>query len=191
MKSNNFNPSGLTEIQTRIYHSPCGDLMLGALGDRLCLCDWEIPDSQRPAVRRRLKRLLGAEMRQGENPVLDKAAAQLDEYFAGTRREFTIPLLPVGTLFQLQAWGALLTIPYGTTITYGAQAASMTCPPSAPLGHPLAARAVGSANSAHLLSLFIPCHRVVTANFTPGGYAGGLAALGFLQNLEEKVLAKG
>ena len=101
-----------------------------------------------------------------DHPVLVAAAAQLGEYFAGTRTEFDLPLDPVGTDFQREAWAALCTIPFGETATYGEQAAA--------IGRPTAARAVGAANGRNPLSIVVPCHRVVGADGSLTGFAGGL-----------------
>lgn len=98
-------------------------------------------------------------------PILAMAARQLDEYFAGRRRAFDLPLLPHGTPFQAAVWKALQCIPYGETRSY-AQIAAM-------IGRPGACRAVGAANAANPLWVFIPCHRVVRADGNVGGYAGG------------------
>lgn len=98
--------------------------------------------------------------------VLRSAAAQLDEFFSGTRREFDLPLDPVGTSFQRAAWDVLRTIPYGETISYGEQAARM--------GDRRKARAVGAANGRNPLSIVVPCHRVIGSNGALTGFAGGL-----------------
>lgn len=100
--------------------------------------------------------------------LLERAAAELAEYFAGTRRAFTVPLAPAGTPFQRLVWDALREIPYGTTATYGEIAVR--------IGRPGAARAVGSANHHNPLSIFIPCHRVLGSGGALTGYAGGLEA---------------
>lgn len=94
------------------------------------------------------------------------AIAQLEEFFAGTRRTFDLDLAPVGTPWQQRVWSALREVPYGTTTTYGALAAQ--------LGGPNAARAVGHANGANPLSIVVPGHRVVGASGQLTGYAGGL-----------------
>ena len=112
---------------------------------------------------------------------LDRAQAQLEEYFAGTRRDFDLDLDPVGTAFQLRAWKALRTIPYARTITYGEQAAE--------LGEPGAARAVGAANGRNPLSIVVPCHRVVAATGALTGFAGGLDIKAWLLDHERAVLA--
>jgi methylated-DNA-[protein]-cysteine S-methyltransferase len=114
---------------------------------------------------------------------LDAAEAQLAEYFAGTRREFALELDPAGTDFQIRAWTALRTIPYGHTISYGEQAAD--------LGDPGAARAVGAANGRNPLSIVVPCHRVVAASGALTGFAGGLTTKAWLLDHERDVLAAG
>ena len=100
------------------------------------------------------------------HPVIAEAVAQLDEYFAGTRTTFDVPLDPVGTEFQRAAWDALRTIPYGVTVSYGDQADRM--------GDRRKARAVGAANGRNPISIIVPCHRVVGANGSLTGFAGGV-----------------
>jgi len=100
--------------------------------------------------------------------VLATAVRQLDEYFAGTRREFDVPLDPTGTAFQQSAWSVLRTIPYGRTMSYGEQATA--------LGDARKARAVGAANGRNPISVIVPCHRVVGSNGSLTGFAGGLSS---------------
>ena len=126
-------------IKTRRYESPCGTLLLGSFDGRLCLCDWQV-EKRRDYVDRRLKRALQAEFENGTSDVIEKAVAQLDEYFAGKRKEFDVPLLFVGTDFQKKVWNELLNIPYGQTVSYGEMA---RC-----IGLPQSARAVANANGA-------------------------------------------
>ncbi len=167
------------KIILREYESPCGALMLGAYGARLCLCDWMIgPRGEH--VRSRLHRLLDAESVAGQSDVTDMAAAQLDEYFAGERRQFDVPLLLVGTVFQKMVWRALLTIPWGFTASYGDVARQ--------IGMPHAVRAVAGANGANSISIFVPCHRVIGSDHKLTGYAGGLAAKEYLLKLEKAQL---
>ena len=125
---------GQNRIITGIYESPCGTLMLGSLADRLCLCDWHVGPEHNNRVNGRLCRMLGAELEEGSSPVIGSAITQLDEYFAGTRREFDVPLLFTGTDFQQKVWNALLAIPYGQTVSYGDMARQ--------IGRPGAVRAV-------------------------------------------------
>ena len=98
--------------------------------------------------------------------VLDKACHQLQEYFQGQRRDFTLSLAPVGTPFQQRVWQALQQIPYGTTSTYQELAQH--------LGNPAAARAIGAANGRNPLAIIIPCHRLIGSDGRLRGYAGGI-----------------
>ncbi|MGC6488860.1 MAG: methylated-DNA--[protein]-cysteine S-methyltransferase [Planctomycetota bacterium] len=99
--------------------------------------------------------------------VLAACAEQLQEYFAGERERFDLPLDPVGTAFQLRAWAALREIPFGETRSYSEQAAA--------IGAPRAARAVGAANARNPIPIVVPCHRVVGARGALTGFSGGLA----------------
>ncbi len=103
---------------------------------------------------------------------------QLNEYFAGERRLFDLPLDLRGTEFQRQCWQALLAIPYGETRSY-AQLARM-------VGRPRAGRAVGLANGANPIAIIVPCHRVIASDGTLGGYGGGLPAKRWLLELEQR-----
>ncbi len=162
-------------IKTRRYESPCGTLQLGSFDDRLCLCDWQV-EKHRDHVDRRLKRALRAEFEDGTSDVIEKTAAQLDEYFAGKRKEFDIPLLFVGTDFQKKVWDELLSIPYGQTVSYGEMARR--------IGMPKSVRAVANANGANAISILAPCHRVIGSDGSLTGYGGGLAAKKMLLELE-------
>lgn len=108
-------------------------------------------------------------------PVRD-AVRQLDEYFHGRRHRFDVPIDLAGTSFQRAVWNQLLTIPYGTTCTYGDLADAV--------GKPGAARAVGAAVGRNPISVVVPCHRVVAAGGRLGGYGGGLDKKRFLLQLE-------
>ncbi len=104
------------------------------------------------------------------------AAEQFAQYFAGERREFDLPLLAEGTEFQRRVWRALSEIPYGETRSYGELATA--------IGQPTAVRAVGLANGRNPHGIVVPCHRVIGANGTLIGYAGGLAMKRTLLDLE-------
>ena len=109
-------------------------------------------------------------------PILRRAAAQLAEYFAGTRTRFDLPLAPVGTDFQRRVWDATSAIPFGETATYGEIARK--------IGVPTAARAVGGALNRNPLAIVVPCHRVVGSSGKLTGYDGGVDRKAFLLNLE-------
>lgn len=162
-------------ITIKRYESPCGILILGSYGDKLCLCDWQM-ESHRNHVDRRLKRQLDAEFEVGTSAVIKNAVKELDEFFAGKRREFDVPLLFVGTDFQKTVWNELLKIPYGKTVSYGEMARR--------IGNPRAVRALANANGANSISIFAPCHRVIGSDNSLTGYGGGLEAKRKLLTLE-------
>lgn len=116
-----------------------------------------------------------------EHAPLATAVEQLDEYFAGERTEFDLPLDAAGTAFQHQAWDALVRIPFGETVSYGEQAVM--------LGDKNKARAVGAANGKNPIPIVVPCHRVVGSNGHLTGFAGGLEAKAWLLDHEFKVRA--
>ncbi len=113
----------------------------------------------------------------GEDAVLALARRELDAYFAGRLRAFTIALAPRGTPFQLKVWAALRAIPYGATRTYGQQALV--------IGQPKAVRAVGLANGKNPISIIVPCHRVIGASGALTGFGGGLDRKQALLDLEQ------
>lgn len=112
------------------------------------------------------------------SPLSDLGAAQLREYFEGERKVFDLPLKISGTPFQEMVWGELLKIPYGETRSYKDIATS--------IGNPKASRAVGMANNRNKIAIIIPCHRVIGANGSLTGYAGGLDIKEKLLLLEKK-----
>lgn len=169
-----------SEIIITRYASPCGNLLLGSLGENLCLCDWVAENGKRDYVHDRLKRQFDARFSEGVSPVNIKTSRQLDEYFAGARRHFDLPVVFVGTEFQKSVWRRLTEIPYGATVSYR----ELSCG----LGNPQAVRAVARANGTNALSVIVPCHRVIGSNGSLTGYAGGLAAKEFLLRLEGVVL---
>ena len=156
---------------SKVTDSPVGPLTLIADETALVAVLW--PDDAPGRVR-----LEHRPARSGESTLLDRVAAQLDEYFAGTRTEFDLPLAPRGTQFQLEVWRALETIPYGETMTYGELATS--------IGRPTAARAVGNANRRNPLSIVVPCHRVIGSTGALTGFAGGLGTKEQLLDMEHQ-----
>jgi methylated-DNA-[protein]-cysteine S-methyltransferase len=115
--------------------------------------------------------------------VLRLAEDQLDEYFAGRRRTFDVPLDLHGTPFQVKAWRLLGTVPSGSTVSYRQQALL--------LGDPIKARAVGAANGRNPVSIILPCHRVVGTSGALTGFAGGLDAKRSLLEFEARVVEEG
>lgn len=118
----------------------------------------------------------------GVNRAIDAARRQLDQYFARRRKVFALPFSLGGTPFQRRVWDALIEIPFGETTTYGALAAK--------LGKPTAMRAVGAAVGRNPISIVIPCHRVLGADGTLTGFAGGLACKEFLLAHEQAKVAR-
>ncbi|MCI8365779.1 MAG: methylated-DNA--[protein]-cysteine S-methyltransferase [Eubacterium sp.] len=140
--------------------SPVGTLRLEADQHGICLlafCHTDVEYPESPA-----------------SPLLTEAKRQLDEYFAGKREIFSLPLSFQGTAFQIRVWEALQRIPYGETWYYGQLAEAV--------GNPRACRAVGMANHRNPLPILIPCHRVIGKNGSLTGYGGGL-------HIKEKLLA--
>ena len=126
----------------------------------------------------RLKKQLQAEFIEHEDAVLLQTRKELDAYFKGEQKVFTVPLLLLGSDFQKSVWQALLTIPYGETSTYKEQAKM--------IGNEKAVRAVANANGANAISILVPCHRIIGSNGTLTGYAGGLAMKEQLLTLEKE-----
>ncbi len=128
-----------------------------------------------------LQRRFGIRPEQSAHHGLLRAAAlQLEEYFAGRRRQFQLPLLLEGSPFQMRVWHALQEIPYGETRSYAELARA--------IGAPRAARAVGAANGANPIAILVPCHRVIRSGGEPGGYGGGRQIKQFLLDLERSVI---
>ena len=143
----------------RHIETPIGRLALCANGDDLCALRFAATGDEMDAA-----------------PVLMQAARELEEYFAGRRTAFSVPLSMHGTPFQMAVWAALRAIPYGETRSYGELAAQ--------IGRPRACRAVGMANHVNPLPILVPCHRVLGADGRLTGYAGGLNVKEFLLKLE-------
>lgn len=123
------------------------------------------------------------EATEATTPLLKEAARQFDEYFAGTRREFELPIKQPGSDFQQQVWQELLKIEYGKTITYNEQSLRMN--------NPLAIRAIAAANGKNNLWVVVPCHRVIGSNGSLTGYAGGLWRKKWLLEHEARVAGIG
>lgn len=148
--------------------SPIGPLYLVASGEAICGITFE---NVWPSLK---KKFPGVE--EAESPILRKAQRQLNEYFAGKRKTFDLPLHFQGTPFQNRVWEALSKIPYGETRTYGQQAAIVKSPK--------AVRAVGRTNGLNPVCIVLPCHRVIGKDGSLTGFAGGLKMKKFLLNLE-------
>lgn len=165
-------------VTIEYYRCECGELVLASCGDVLSLCDW-VGSRHLEHNLRRVANEVGGSIREYSTPVIRYAIEQLEEYFAGHRQQFDLPLLPIGTPFQQRVWEALLDIPYGETRSYMEIARN--------LGKPEAVRAVAQAIGANGISIFIPCHRVVSSNGRLTGYAGGLKAKKQLLKIEQNI----
>jgi AraC family transcriptional regulator of adaptative response/methylated-DNA-[protein]-cysteine methyltransferase len=157
--------------------SPLGPLIAGATADGVCLLEFtdrRMLATQLAAVRR----LLDSPAVPGMNQHLRQLARELEAYFAGSLRAFTVPLVYPGTTFQQRVWKELLRIPYGETRSYEELAAAV--------GVPGGQRPVGRANGQNRIAIVIPCHRVVRKGGQLGGYGGGLRRKQFLLALEKE-----
>lgn len=154
------------------HHSPVGPLLLaGTTAGLTHVLFGEGPRPSAPA----------ADWHE-DAAAFDAARGQLDEYFAGTRRAFDLPLAPAGTPFQRAVWSLLRAIPFGDTRCYRDLAVAM--------GKPGAMRAVGLANGRNPLSIVVPCHRVIGSDGSLTGFGGGLEAKRFLLDHEQRVLGR-
>jgi methylated-DNA-[protein]-cysteine S-methyltransferase len=161
---------------TTYYHyldAPIGTLLLAGSGDALTLLGF--PSGS-------MARRHEPGWQQDAGP-FRQVCEQLQEYFAGERQAFELPLAPAGTTFQQQVWSSLQAIPFGETWSYGQLAAR--------IGKPKAARAVGAANGLNPIPVIIPCHRVIGANGKLTGFGGGLDTKRYLLDLESGVRAPG
>jgi len=163
------------KTSTKIYASstmpsPVGRLTLVASDYGLAAVLWENDEPKRVP--------LAIAAKEAEHPVLREAERQLQDYFAGRRTSFDLPLDFHGTDFQKRVWAQLLAIPFGQTRSYGEIAKA--------LGNPGASRAVGAANGRNPISIIAPCHRVIGASGKLTGFAGGLEAKAHLLALEAR-----
>jgi len=162
----------ITRLET-----PLGTMFAGATEQGICLLEF----TDRKMLETELKslaKLLNANILQGVNKHLELLKQQLDEYFEGKRKEFTIPLFTPGSEFRQSVWKTLRTIPYGSTRSYKQQAEL--------LQRPEAVRAVANANGMNRISIIIPCHRVIGADGNLTGYGGGLWRKKWLLDLEKQ-----
>ncbi len=170
-----YNDKNMETIKIIRYKSPVGEMMVGSYGDKLCICDWAV-EKRRSTIDRRIQRHLSAKYEEGTSDVIERAIKELDEYFAGERTAFDIPVVFTGSEFQCTVWEELMKIPYGATVSYGELARRIR--------NPKAVRAVASANATNPISIFVPCHRVIGSNHKLTGYGGGLDAKRGLLELE-------
>ena len=168
-------------ITTINIESPLGELIAGATDEGVCLLEF---NDRRRAARecKDLAKLLKQPIESGEHEHLQTLIKQLEEYFTGSRKEFSVPLVTPGTDFQNEVWMELLKIPYGTTRSYQEQANALNRPDSV--------RTVANANGMNRISIIIPCHRVIGSNGRLTGYGGGLKRKSWLLDHEKKYSGK-
>ncbi len=153
-------------------------MILGSYDNKLCMADWRYRKT-RNSIDRRVQKGLNATFIEEESSVLKLAKEELEAYFKGLRTTFDILLLLVGTEFQKSVWHGLLQISFGTTASYKELAQN--------IDNKTAVRAVASAVGANAISIFIPCHRIIGADGSLTGYAGGLEAKKKLLALEQNM----
>ena len=160
------------DYYSKTINSPVGKLKLFASNQALVGILWERDKPNRTHIESSIEKT--------DHPILVETEKQLNEYFAGERKQFDIQLDFIGTDFQKQVWQALLTIPFGETRSYGQIAAQ--------LNNPKSVRAVGAANGKNPISIIAPCHRVIGMSGSLTGFAGGIENKAFLLKLENNKL---
>lgn len=164
------NPLFLTTID-----SPVGSLTLWVVDNALCLLEfWDTKRRSREITE--ILKHFDAELSEDSHPLFAKVEKELQEYFAGKRKNFDIPLAAFGTDLQKNTWKVLQSIPYGETYSYKKQAEA--------LGNPKAVRAVANANGKNRIGIIIPCHRVIGSDGSLTGFGGGIENKKYLLELE-------
>jgi AraC family transcriptional regulator of adaptative response/methylated-DNA-[protein]-cysteine methyltransferase len=148
------------------FESPLGRMIAGATEEGICLLEFEDNRSRLEKEIATLEKLLSAKAFRGVNSHITLLTHQVDEYFSGSRKVFTVPLITPGSPFQQEVWQGLVKIPYGSTRSYMDQAKA--------LGKPDAIRAIAHANGMNRISIIIPCHRVIGSDGKMTGYGGGI-----------------
>ena len=165
------------QLFSSIISSPIGNLFAIAKDGALILLDF-YDSHELEAKKRNIQKLFDSTLREWDNPILAQTRKELSEYFAGTRKVFSIPLEFYGTDFQEKSWQALRMIPYGETRNYLEQATM--------IDHPKAVRAIGGANHRNPIVIIIPCHRVIGKNKSLTWYVWGIERKKWLLEHERK-----
>jgi AraC family transcriptional regulator of adaptative response/methylated-DNA-[protein]-cysteine methyltransferase len=163
-----------TVIMTRLM-TPLGPMLVGASSVGICLLEF-MDRRMLETQLRQVRQLFRAQLKTGSSEYFDLLDVQLQKYFSGALKAFTVPMDTPGTEFQTRAWTALQTIPYGETRCYEDQAFAV--------GRPTAVRAVARANGDNRISIIIPCHRVIGKDGSLTGYGGGIWRKQWLLQLE-------
>lgn len=167
----------MKQINQICFDTPLGEMIACATSQGVCLLEF----SNRKNIDKQFENLISnlggnVEIVESETSLLAALKSEMAEYFAGTRKIFSIPLNLIGTDFQKTVWMELLKIPYGTTVSY--MQLSKT------IGNAKAIRAVANANAINKIAIIVPCHRIVGSDGSLTGYAGGLDRKRWLLNLE-------
>ena len=170
----------MNKISIQYYKSPVGEILLGSYENKLCIADWRYR-KMRTTIDNRIQKGLKAEYLEEPSEVIIETIKQMEEYFNFKRKEFTVPLLLVGTDFQKSVWQGLIDTPFGTTASY--------LELSKRIGNEKAVRAVASANGANSISILVPCHRIIGSNGDLVGYAGGLDVKKKLLEIENNLFS--
>ncbi len=168
----------MNQINIQFFKTGIGELILGSYDNKLCLLDFRYR-KMRSTVDNRIKKFLNAEFINKNDEIIDKTKKQINEYLEGKRRDFSIPLLMVGSNFQKSVWNSLMEIQYGSTSTYLQIAKN--------INNEKAVRAVANANGANAIGLIIPCHRIIGSDGKLVGYGGGLSVKRKLLELENNL----
>ena len=164
-------------ITTSQFETSLGTLTAFSVEEGICLLAFSDRVTEEKEINY-LSKYFKTSIQEGVNDHLTSLRKQIDEYFAGSRKEFTVPLVTTGTQFQQSVWNGLLNIGYGKTRSYQEQ--------SAALGMPGSVRAVANANGMNRIAILIPCHRVIGSNGSLTGYGGGLERKRWLLEHEKR-----
>ena len=178
MQRRSVNPRllDLTLIHYSYMDSPLGRLYLAQHAGGLCCVS--LGEGAMEKLFAYINKVFPTAELKPSKPILKDTIQQLSEYFEGERTDFDVKLFLSGTEFQKQVWKGLMEIPYGKTISYGALATTLNSPGGM--------RAVGAANGQNPIPIIIPCHRVIAADGSLGGYTGGLEIKMKLLDLEQQ-----
>ena len=171
----------INQINIQFFKTKVAEFILGSFDGKLCLLDFRYR-RMRGTIDKRLQKGLGAEFVERDNDILQMARTQIDQYFLGSRQDFDLPLLLVGSDFQKSVWNGLMQVPYGSTSSYLELARQVD--------QVKAVRPVAAANGANAIAIIIPCHRIIGSNGYLVGYGGGLPLKKRLLKLEQGATAK-
>ena len=164
-------------LATTVMKTPLGDMFCAATSNGICILSFFTQKNLEKQIQK-VQKIFNAEVLPAHNKYFECLQKELNKYFEGELLDFKTPLQLVGTPFQQDVWKILMKVPYGETISYKEQASL--------LKKPNASRAVANANAQNMISIIIPCHRIIQSNGSLGGYAGGIDKKQELLKLENK-----